>query len=233
MTSSEIDQLVRRLIVQLLLWSAITGGLLFTGAGTLRWTEGWLFLGLWFATGLASSLALARDNPAILEERMRPPRQSTHKGWDKPILAAILIGWAALHFVAGVDAVRWRWSNNPASIEVAGAALMLAGFYGMHRALRENAYAAPIVKIDAERGHRVIDTGPYAVVRHPMYAGAVLYLLGTALLLGSWMALAIGAALSCLLALRAVWEEDALKAELPGYAAYAERVRFRIVPEVW
>lgn len=233
MTSSENDQLVRTLILQLLLWSAISGAILFTGAGTLRWPEGWVFLALWFAAGLASSLALARDNPEILKERMRPLRQEDQKDWDKPILIGILLGWVALHFFAGVDVVRWRWSNIPGWIEAAGAVLMLAGFYAMHRVLRENAFAAPIVKIDTERGHRVIDTGPYAVVRHPMYAGAVLYFAGTALLLGSWLALAIGAALCGLLALRAVWEEDALKAELPGYAAYAERVRHRIVPGVW
>jgi protein-S-isoprenylcysteine O-methyltransferase Ste14 len=89
------------------------------------------------------------------------------------------------------------------------------------------------VRIQDERGHQVISTGPYAFVRHPMYSGAVLYFLGIALLLGSWYAVAIAVVLIALFGLRAVWEENTLIAELPGYAAYAERVRYRLVPGLW
>jgi protein-S-isoprenylcysteine O-methyltransferase Ste14 len=99
--------------------------------------------------------------------------------------------------------------------------------------MRENSYASPLVKIDAERGHKVISTGPYAWVRHPMYGAAIPYFIGVPLLLGSWYALAIGFLLIGILALRAVWEEQTLMTELPGYTDYAQRVRYRLVPWVW
>jgi len=105
--------------------------------------------------------------------------------------------------------------------------------YVFHIVMLENSYASPVVKIDTERGHRVVSTGPYAWVRHPMYAGAIFYFLGTALLLGSWYAFAIGIVLIAIIALRAMWEEETLKAELPGYADYASRVTYRLVPGVW
>jgi len=99
--------------------------------------------------------------------------------------------------------------------------------------MRENAYASAVVKIDAGRGHKVISTGPYAWVRHPMYAGAIFYFLGTALLLGSWYAFVFGLVLIAVIAFRAVREERMLAAELPGYADYARRVKYRLVPGVW
>jgi protein-S-isoprenylcysteine O-methyltransferase Ste14 len=99
--------------------------------------------------------------------------------------------------------------------------------------MRENSYASPLVKVDAERGHKVISTGPYAWVRHPMYGGAILYFIGAPLLLGSWYGLVIGLILIGIMALRAVWEEQTLMAELAGYSDYAKRVRYRMVPGVW
>jgi len=107
------------------------------------------------------------------------------------------------------------------------------GIYVFHIVMRENSYASTVVKVDTERGHKVISTGPYAWVRHPMYAGAIFYFLGTALLLGSWCAFAIGIVLIAIIALRAVWEEEMLVNELPGYADYARRVKYRLVPGVW
>ena len=129
--------------------------------------------------------------------------------------------------------MRFHVSDMPLWLEALGAAGVLLGLYIFHIVLRANSYAAAVVKVQKERGHQVISTGPYAWVRHPMYAGAILFFLGTALLLGSWYAFAIGLALIALFGLRAVWEEDTLKAELPGYPDYAERVRYRFVPGVW
>jgi protein-S-isoprenylcysteine O-methyltransferase Ste14 len=99
--------------------------------------------------------------------------------------------------------------------------------------LRENRFAAPVVRVQTERGHRVVSTGPYAFVRHPMYASMLFYGLGVPLLLGALSGLIVAAALIVLIAIRAVFEERTLAAELPGYAAYAERVRYRLVPLVW
>ena len=149
------------------------------------------------------------------------------------LLWAIFGGWTVLLIVGGLDAVRFGWSRMPLWLEIAGALAVVFAIYVFHIVMLENSYASPVVKIDTERGHRVVSTGPYAWVRHPMYAGAIFYFLGTALLLGSWYAFAIGIVLIAIIALRAVWEEETLKSELPGYADYASRVTYRLVPGVW
>jgi protein-S-isoprenylcysteine O-methyltransferase Ste14 len=164
---------------------------------------------------------------------MRSPLQQDQKPWDRPLILAIFGGWALLHVVAGLDAKRFEWSDMPIALEVLGAIAIFFAIYLFHIVMRENAYASAVVKIDAGRGHKVISTGPYAWVRHPMYAGAIFYFLGTALLLGSWYAFVFGLVLIAVIAFRAVREERMLAAELPGYADYARRVKYRLVPGVW
>ena len=233
MQSAEGEDLTRRLVTQTVIWLAITGAILFLSAGTLNWPEAWIFLGIWLAGGLTSGLSLARTNPEIVKERMRSPLQQDQKPWDRPLILAIFGGWALLHVVAGLDAKRFEWSDMPIALEVLGAIAIFFAIYLFHIVMRENAYASAVVKIDAGRGHKVISTGPYAWVRHPMYAGAIFYFLGTALLLGSWYAFVFGLVLIAVIAFRAVREERMLAAELPGYADYARRVKYRLVPGVW
>jgi protein-S-isoprenylcysteine O-methyltransferase Ste14 len=233
MQSAEGEDLTPRLVTQTAIWLAITGAILFLSAGTLNWPEAWIFLGIWLAGGLTSGLSLARTNPEIVKERMRSPLQQDQKPWDRPLILAIFGGWALLHVVAGLDAKRFEWSDMPIALEVLGAIAIFFAIYLFHIVMRENAYASAVVKIDAGRGHKVISTGPYAWVRHPMYAGAIFYFLGTALLLGSWYAFVFGLVLIAVIAFRAVREERMLAAELPGYADYARRVKYRLVPGVW
>jgi protein-S-isoprenylcysteine O-methyltransferase Ste14 len=118
-------------------------------------------------------------------------------------------------------------------LNVLGGALVVAGFLATVLVFRENSFAAPVIRVQAEREQRVIDTGPYAVVRHPMYAAAVLYLAGMPLLLGSWYGLLVVPLMFAGIAPRAVLEERLLKRELPGYADYMKRVRHRLIPGVW
>ncbi|HLJ51864.1 MAG TPA: isoprenylcysteine carboxylmethyltransferase family protein, partial [Rhizomicrobium sp.] len=130
-------------------------------------------------------------------------------------------------------AKRWQTSHVPAAVEVLGGLLILIGFAATVPVFRANSFAAPVVRVQEERGQRVIDSGPYALVRHPMYAAALLYLLGVPLLLGSWYGL-IGTALIALgISWRAVKEENVLRHELAGYGEYMTRVRWRLVPYVW
>jgi protein-S-isoprenylcysteine O-methyltransferase Ste14 len=143
---------------------------------------------------------------------------------------ALLLGWFVL---MPFDAVRFRWSSVPQWVQGVGALLIALGLFVVHLTFRENTYAAPVVKIQTERGHRVVSTGPYAYVRHPMYAGMLLLFAGTPLLLGSWWGLAAAPVLAALLAARAVLEERTLANELPGYREYAARVRYRVIPRVW
>jgi protein-S-isoprenylcysteine O-methyltransferase Ste14 len=225
--------LERRLIKQTVIWLLLLGAILFGSAGTLDWPEAWVLLVGSGALGLASALIIARQDPQLMRERMRGPIQSQQKPWDKVLLVVVLVLCLAMFIVAGLDAVRYRTSHMPVWLEVLGAAGVVLAIYMFHIVMRTNSYATAVVRIQTERGHQVISTGPYAFVRHPMYSGAILYFLGIALLLGSWYAVAIAVALIALFGLRAVWEEQTLIHELPGYAAYAARVRYRLVPGVW
>jgi protein-S-isoprenylcysteine O-methyltransferase Ste14 len=205
---------------------------LFIPAGTLRWRPGWVFLGLFGAFVNGISLWLLRHNPALLRERMTgfTPDQ---KPWDKALLALTGVTFFAWLVAMPLDAVRFRWSRMPAGLRAVGAAVLLGSFALFFLAFRENAYLSPVVRIQGERGQVVVATGPYRHVRHPMYAGFLLFVLGTALLLGSRLGLLGGLALGGLVARRAVLEERALRAGLPGYGAYLGRVRFRLIPRVW
>jgi protein-S-isoprenylcysteine O-methyltransferase Ste14 len=227
------DALTRRLIVHTGIWLVILGAILFLSAGTLDWPEAWVLLIGSGALGLVSAIIIARHDPQLMRERMRGPIQSQQKPWDKALLVVVFVLCIAMFIVAGLDAVRYRISNMPLWLEVLGAAGIALGIYMFHVVMRTNSYATAVVRIQEERGHQVISTGPYAFVRHPMYSGAILYFLGIALLLGSWYAAGIAVALIALFGLRAVWEEQTLIDELPGYAAYAQRVRYRLVPGIW
>ena len=140
-----------------------------------------------------------------------------------------------LVFIAWLVFMAWDAREHafvfPLWAQVLGVLGFVAGLYGGYLTFRENSYAAPVVKM--QEGHKVIDTGVYAYVRHPMYAGALLYLIGIPLLLGSWWGLAVTPFLILGIAWRAVHEEDMLRQELPGYADYAARVRYRFVPGIW
>jgi protein-S-isoprenylcysteine O-methyltransferase Ste14 len=222
-------RLARNAIVGL----AIMLVLLFAPAGTLAWPAGWIFL---VEFGLASTLItrwLRRHNPALLEERMKPLIQREQKPWDRRLMSVFLVLWCAWFVLMSLDAGRFGWSDVPLWLRVAGAVAIAAAMCIMFLVMRANAFAATVVKIQAERGHRVISDGPYAVVRHPMYGGTLLLILGIPLLLGSWLGLALAPVIVLLFAVRAVMEERTLMAELPGYADYAARVRYRLVPGLW
>jgi protein-S-isoprenylcysteine O-methyltransferase Ste14 len=231
MTSTpDPDVLTRRLIVHTAVWLVILGAILFLSAGTFDWPQAWVLIVGSGVLGLVSALIIARHDPQLMRERMRGPIQSEQKPWDKALLAVVFTLCLAMFVVAGLDAVRYHISNMPVWLEVLGAAAIALGIYIFHVVMRTNSYATAVVRIQDERGHQVISTGPYAFVRHPMYSGAAFYFLGIALLLGSWYAVGIAMVLIALFGLRAVWEENTLIAELPGYAAYAERVRYRLIP---
>jgi len=225
--------LTARLYKQTVVWLVVLAAVLFVAAGTWRWPQAWVLLIESGALGIASGRLMARHDPQLLRERMRGPIQKEQKPWDKVLLAGIMVLCAALPLIAGIDAVRLGLSHMPLWLEALGAVLIAIGLYIFHVVMVANSYATTVVRVQSERGHKVISSGPYAFVRHPMYAGAMLYCFGIALLLGSWWAVATAAAVVLLFAVRAVWEEETLKAELDGYAAYAERVRFRLIPWVW
>jgi len=227
------ERMIRGLVVRTIIWLAITGALLFVSAGTLAWPEAWVLLAELGVLGLASGIAIGRSDPALLRERMASPIQRAQKSWDKLLLSALFFFWMSQYIVAGLDAVRFHASNVPLWLQVVGALAIALGLYVFHAVMLANTFASPVVKIQTERKHQVVSTGPYALVRHPMYAGVIPMTVGTALLLGSWVALAWSLTVIAVLAIRAVLEEATLASELEGYEAYAARVRYRLIPGVW
>ena len=221
-----------RLIIQIAIFVTL-GLLLFLSAGTLRWPAAWVLLAEMGGTGIAFGLWLGRHDPALLAERLSACFQSSQKSWDKVFVATLLVLWSSWFVLMGLDAVRFRWSHVPVWVQAIGAILIALNAYIAYRTLRENTFAAPVVKIQTERGHRVVRTGPYAYVRHPMYAGNLLFFIGAPLLLGSWYGLAAAPLMVAMLAMRAVLEERTLASELPGYRDYAAHVRYRLVRGIW
>ena len=224
--------MIAKLLLQNLIWIVAMGALLFVPAGTLHWPAAWLFLATIGIFGVGGGLWLARIDPALLTERMHPMMQKDQPAADKTFM--VVFGFAALiWFVAiGLD-VRYRASSVPVALQVLGLAMLVfsAGF--ILWVMRENSFAIPVVKLQTERGHRVISSGPYAWVRHPMYSGTVLFFVGTPLLLGSWWGVAMAPLFAVLFAIRAGIEERTLIEGLPGYADYTAQVRYRLVPSLW
>lgn len=224
------------LIGEVAFLAVMFGLILFGTAGTLAWPAAWLYLLCFFAPTVVITVWLARHDPGLLTERMTGQAKGTRggqKGWDLlfTVVANLLfIGWFAL---MGLDAVRFGWSNVPNWLQAVGALLVVGSFRLFFAVFRANSFLSPVVRVQEERGQTVVDTGPYAVVRHPMYAAVIPFALGTSLLLGSWWGLLPAAALMLVIAWRAVQEERTLRAELPGYVEYAARVRYRLVPGVW
>jgi protein-S-isoprenylcysteine O-methyltransferase Ste14 len=221
------------LAIKTAIWIAIMAVLLLVPAGTLRWPQAWVYLLELGLTGVLISAWLYVHDPALLAQRMAAPVQREQAAWDRIFMICMLIFFTAWLIVMGLDAVRFRVSQLPLWLQVVGAAGILVSQYVFWLVFRANSYAAPVVKIQKERGHAIATGGPYAVVRHPMYAGAIPFLVGTPLLLGSWIGLALSPILVIGFAVRAVLEERTLAAQLPAYAEYAARVRYRLVPLIW
>ena len=225
-------QILKQMLVQTIGFFALFALALFLPAGTLTWTAGWVFLALFFGFFIAMNTWLFRHNPGLLEERMKLSRPD-QKGWDKllfPLLLVFSIAW--LVFMA-LDAVRFHWSQVPEWLQGIGVMILLCSFYLLFLTFRENSYLSTVVRIQEERGQKVISTGPYHYVRHPMYAAILLFVVGTSMLLGSLYGVLVGLVFMIVLARRAVLEERTLQQELPGYAAYMGQVKYHLIPFVW
>jgi protein-S-isoprenylcysteine O-methyltransferase Ste14 len=221
------------LIVRCLIWLVGLAAVLFIAAGTVAWPAAWLFLVELGGCALATGIWLAVHDPALLAERLRSPIQRGQERWDQILIAVAAVLWLGWIVVIALDAARWRPGQVPLWGQAVGALGLLVSMALVQRTFRENSYAAPAVKIQTARAHRVVATGPYRVVRHPMYAAVVLNFLTTPLLLGSWLGLALAPLLIVGLAVRAVLEERTLAAKLDGYVDYLARVRYRFVPGLW
>jgi protein-S-isoprenylcysteine O-methyltransferase Ste14 len=224
--------MIAKWLLQSLIWVAAMGALLFVPAGTLHWPAAWVFLATMAVIALGCGWWLARTDPALLAERMRPPMRDDQPAADKKIVVAFGVASLLWFAVIGLDR-RVQSSDMPWALQALGLAMLLASTCFVMWVMHENSFASAAVRLQTERSHRVVDSGPYALVRHPMYSGAIVFFVGAALLLGSWWGVAMSLLFVVLFAIRAGIEERTLTAGLPDYADYAARVRYRLLPGLW
>ncbi len=205
-------------------------GLLFLPAGTLAYWQAWVFIAVFASSSSAITVYLAANDPALLERRMKAGPRAEQEPTQKIAVLLAFVGFIALLVVPAFDH-RFGWSRVAPSVSLAGDALVALAFLIIFFVFKENSYGASTIQV--VEGQRVVSTGPYALLRHPMYAGALLLIAGTPLALGSWWGLLVIAVMIPALVWRLLDEEEFLKRNLPGYAEYAERVPHRLVPFVW
>jgi len=209
----------------------VFGALLFAPAGRLDWVAGWLYLGIVMTNVTINYAYLRLRNPELIQHRMRYGKGT--KTWDKVWAGLFTPVFLAVYVIAGLDAGRYGWSAMPHWMWPVGLALFLLGTALFTWSMGANPFFERTVRIQSERGHRVIDAGPYRFVRHPGYIGFLGWIVSAPLLLASWWAF-IPSMLSAVgLIIRTALEDRTLREELPGYAEYARRVRFRLIPGVW
>lgn len=220
----------RRRLVVVFGYVLFIGLVLFVSAGTLRWPAAWAYLLLYLGCILTAGLYVAYKRPAIVNERGR--RSEATKPFDKIFTALAIPLTVAALVVAGMD-FRFDASAMPLWLQIAGFALLLPGLLMPYWVMWVNAYAATTVRVETERGQRVITDGPYRYVRHPMYSTVVLGNLAIPLALGSWWMYVPTLLTAALFIWRTAREDATLLAELPGYTEYAGRTRYRLLPGVW
>lgn len=208
---------------------------LFAFAGTLVWPRAWTLIAVLFLIRVATAITVFRVNPTLLRERARLPLHPAQPRADKLILFSFMVSaFVGVPAIAAFDNFHWHVSRHvPLPLAIFGLALFTAGWVVIALALRANAFAVTVVRAQPERMHVVVDTGPYCVVRHPMYAGNPMVTLGLSLWLGSYVAALCAIFPLALLMLRIVLEERLLRRQLPGYSDYVKRVRYRLVPGLW
>ncbi len=214
-------------------WLFVIAGSLFGPAGTLDWPQGWIFFAEFVGGLVAVGGWLKHHDPALFEERMSNPQREAQAPWDKLFVVAMGVVWYAWIILMAFDVKRLGHLHMPTGLAVLGALMIAAGYLFVASALKANSFAATVVRLQQERGHKVADTGPYAFVRHPMYTASIIIHIGTALLLGSWIGLEFVPVLAGMLGVRAVLEERLLRNGLRGYGDYMTRVRWRLVPGLW
>lgn len=225
--------MIPKLILHSLFFTAFLALLLFWPAGTLAWPQGWLFILLFVGCSEAMGVWLWQTNPSLLAVRMESPLSAKQQLADRAIIVCIMAAFVLWIPCMALDARRFEWSHAPGWMEVAGGLLIVAAFYGWAGVLKANSFASTTIRLQQERGQTVISSGPYAIVRHPMYAYALLLLVGMPLLLGSLWGLLALPLFVLLLTARTIREEAMLRTGLHGYGDYAAKVRYRFLPGVW
>jgi protein-S-isoprenylcysteine O-methyltransferase Ste14 len=219
-----------RAIGWLLVLLVVMGAVLFVSAWTFNYWQAWVFLSVFGLSSLAVTVYLMKNDPKLLERRMHGGPTAEKELSQKIIMSAASIGFAAILIVPALDH-RWHWSAVPPYAVIAGNILIVLGWTIILFVFRENTFTSATIEVAADQ--RVVSTGPYAVVRHPMYSGSLLYFLGIPIALGSWWGLLVGILMMPVFVFRLFDEEKLLARNLLCYSEYMDRVKYRLVPFVW
>jgi protein-S-isoprenylcysteine O-methyltransferase Ste14 len=220
---------IRRLI-QIVLSGIILAVFMFVPAGRLDWWQAWAYVGIYFGMVIFNVLFILGKDPELIAERGETKENT--KGWDKTVSNIITIVTLLTLIVAGLDA-RFGWSQIALATQVSGLIAVVAGYGIVSWAMAANRFFARVVRIQNDRGHTVCSSGPYRFVRHPGYVGMCVYSFVTPFALGSWWAIPPALFIVVGFVVRTALEDRTLRAELPGYAEFARRVRYRLLPAIW
>jgi len=220
----------RKAWIAVIALAAVMGLLLFPVAGTVRYWQEWLYLAVFFSLTAPITGYLLKNDPALLERRMSGGPAAEREPAQKIIMSIATLGFAGILAVSAFD-FRFKWSDVSPYAVIVGDLLTVLGFYITFLVYKENSFASATIEVAP--GQKVISTGPYAIVRHPMYTGGMFYLFGMPLALGSWWGFVPLAAMLPALFWRISKEEQFLSEHLPGYSAYLAKVRWRMIPKVY
>jgi protein-S-isoprenylcysteine O-methyltransferase Ste14 len=229
-TMTGMADLKRRAWLQTVLFAPALAALLIVPAGTLRFWQGWLYGFVFIAATTVIGLYFLKHDPKLVERRMKAGPTAEQEPAQKIIISIISIGFLLLMIVPGLD-YRWHWSAVPPWLVLVADGMVVLSFAIMFLVLKQNSYAASTIQVEADQP--VVSSGTYAIVRHPMYAGALLLVIFTPLALGSYWTLLVLIPTFPVLAWRLLDEERFLKLNLPGYADYCRQVRYRLIPGIW
>jgi protein-S-isoprenylcysteine O-methyltransferase Ste14 len=225
-----MNNLNTKALLVIVFLTAVKGLLIFLPSGTVQYWQAWSYLLICFGAYLLMTLYLMKENPALLQRRLSAGPIAEKEKSQKIIMLLATIGFIALLVVSALDH-RFMWSSVPLYVVIAGNALTLLGFYIIFLVYKENPFTFSTIEVAGDQ--KVISTGPYAVVRHPMYAGALVYLIGTPLALGSYWGLVVLAGTMPFFTWRLLDEERFLSKNLPGYTEYCAKAPWRLIPRVF
>jgi len=225
-----MNRLYAEALIRSLFGLAVMCALLFLPAGTLHWWQAWALIAVFIGASALITVYLAIADPRLLERRMRAGPTAEGEPAQKRIMSLAMAGFVLLLVLPGLDR-RYGWSQVPDAVAVLGDGLVALSFLVFYLVVRVNRYSAATVRV--EQDQQVVSSGPYALVRHPMYAGVLPLVVGMPLALGSWWGWCAGALLLATLVWRLLDEERFLGQNLPGYTEYCRRVRYRLLPGVW
>lgn len=227
---TDIKQILRG-VLRILLVITLVGGVLFISAGSISWRFAWLVVLFFLGYLVLVMIWGVKNSPELMIERGKI--EGNVKPWDKMINALYAVFLLSMLVVVGFDSQRYGWTNMPIAFQVVGIVVMICSAWLIWRSMAENAYASRWARIQEDRGHKVITTGPYSYVRHPMYLGVIVLVFSSSLALGSLWGFVPGALIGLLYVIRTILEDRMLKEELDGYEEYAMRVKYRLIPGIW